>query len=253
MLFQDRVANPSHLKYPFAMSPSIEILWQDDTALAVNKASGLLVHNSRYAGPREYSLRQMLGAQLGQPVYPLHRLDRPTSGVILFVKERRWARPWQDRLASALTEKIYLALVRGRLTAPVTIDHPLKEGDVRREARSHVAPLLSSTFERCSLLQVRIETGRRHQVRRHLAHISHPIIGDTAYGKGDINRHYRAQYDLRRLALHAWRLDISHPLTDERLHLCAPLPADLRSPLILLFPNADPPQLLSCGEVKNIF
>jgi tRNA pseudouridine65 synthase len=235
------------------VNPSISILWQDETALAVNKPSGLLVHNSRYAGPREYSLRQMVGDQLGHPVYPLHRLDRPASGVLLFVKQRQWASPWQERLASTPTEKIYLALVRGRLTTPVTIDHPLKDGDVYREARSHIAPLLSSTFERCSLLQVRIETGRKHQVRRHLAHISHPIIGDTAYGKGAINRHYRAQYDLRRLALHAWRLGISHPLTDECLRLCAPLPADLRSPLISLFPTSDLSQILSCGEVKNIF
>lgn len=236
-----------------AMNASIEILWQDDTALAVNKPSGLLVHNSHYAGPKEYSLRQMVGEQFRQPVYPIHRLDRPTSGVLIFVKQRRWANPWQDQLTSSPTEKIYLALVRGRLTAPVIIDHPLKEGDTRREARSHAAPLFSSPIERCSLVQVRTETGRKHQVRRHLAHISHPIIGDSTYGKGDINRHYRAQYDLRRLALHAWRLDIHHPLTNECLRLCAPVPADLHSPLSLLFPTDDLFQLFSCGGVKNIF
>ncbi len=230
-----------------------DILWQDETALAVNKPSGLLVHNSRYAGPKEYSLRQMLGEQLGHSVYPLHRLDRPTSGVLLFVKQRHLAKSWQDQLALSSTRKTYLALVRGRFTAPVIIDHPLKEGDVRREARSQAAPLLSSLVERCSLVQVQIETGRKHQVRRHLAHISHPIIGDTTYGKGDINRHYRVQYDLWRLALHAWRLDIIHPGTDECLHLCAPLPNDLLSPLSLLFPASDLSQLPSCGEVENIF
>ncbi len=217
----------------------IEILWQDETALAVNKASGLLVHNSRYAGPKEHSLRQMVGEQIGWPVYPLHRLDRPTSGVVLFVKQRHWASRWQDQLALSSTKKIYLALVRGHLTIPATIDHSLKEGDVRREARSQVIPLLNSSVERCSLVQVQIETGRRHQVRRHLAHISHPIIGDTTYGKGDINRHYRAQYDLWRLALHAWKLDIRHPLTDGLLRLNAPLPVDLQSPLISLFPTDD--------------
>lgn len=223
--------------------PSIDILWQDDTVLAVNKPSGLLVHNSRYAGPKEYSLRQMVGEQLGHPVYPIHRLDRPTSGVLLFVKQRQWAQPWHDQLTSASSRKTYLALVRGHLTAPAMIDHPLKEGNVRREARSHVSLLLSSSVERCSLVQVQIETGRKHQVRRHLNHISHPIIGDTTYGKGAINRHYRAQYDLWRLALHAWRLDIIHPETDECLRLCAPLPDDLLSPLFALFPFADLSQL----------
>lgn len=218
---------------------TVEILWQDESAVAVNKPSGVLVHNSRYAGPKELSLRQMLGVRLDHPVYPLHRLDRPTSGVVLFVKGRQWARPWQAQLAAPSTEKIYLALVRGRLSAAVTIDHPLKEGDVRREARSQVAPLLISPVERCSLVQVRIETGRKHQVRRHLAHISHPIVGDTAYGKGDINRHYRANYDLRRLALHAWRLHITHPLTVAPISLLAPAPADLLGPWQALFPGGE--------------
>ena len=197
---------------------------------------GALVAQPSQRQTQEKQVAQVVGAD---PVYPLHLLDRPTSGAVLFVKQRQWARPWQDQLALSSTRKIYLALVRGRLTAPETIDHPLKEGDVRREARSQAAPLLSSLVERCSLVQVQIETGRKHQVRRHLAHISHPIIGDTIYGKGDINRHYRAQYDLWRLALHAWRLDIIHPFADETLHLCAPIPTDLQSPLVSLFPTAD--------------
>jgi tRNA pseudouridine65 synthase len=216
-----------------------EILWQDDTALAVNKPSGLLVHNSYFAGPKEYSLRQMVGDQLGQQVYPVHRLDRPTSGVLIFVKQRQWAQPWHEQLTSVSSQKTYLALVRGHLTASAIIDHPIKEGDVRREARSHVAPLLSSSVDRCSLVQVQIETGRKHQVRRHLNHISHPIIGDTTYGQGAINRQYRAQYDLLRLALHAWRLDIIHPETNETLRLFASIPADLLSPLKSLFSAED--------------
>lgn len=224
---------------PLPESPSIEILWQDETALAVNKPSGLLVHNSRWAGPKEYSLRQMVGEQLRIAVYPVHRLDRPTSGVLIFVKERQWAQPWHDQLTAASSRKTYLALVRGHLSAPATIDHPIKDGDIRREARSHVSPLLSSASERCSLVQVQIETGRKHQVRRHMKHINHPIIGDTTYGPGAINRHYRMEYDLWRLALHAWQLDIIHPETGMGLRLCAPVPADLLIPLQALFPAAD--------------
>ncbi len=228
--------------------PLIEILWQDGTALAVNKPSGLLVHNSRYAGPKEVSLRQIVGDQLGQPVYPVHRLDRPTSGVLLFVKERHWAQPWHDALTSSSSQKTYLALVRGHLTEPVMIDHAITQGEVRREARSQVSPLLPSPVERCSLVQVQIDTGRKHQVRRHLNHISHPIIGDTTYGKGAINRQYRTDYDLWRLALHAWRLDIIHPETGEALHLAAPVPTDLLSPLMALFPTLELSQKLSTSE-----
>lgn len=217
----------------------IDILWHDDTAVAVNKPSGLLVHNSHFAGPKERSLRQITGEQLDRRLYPVHRLDRPTSGVLLFAVEREFARAWHEQLAHESSEKYYLALVRGHLEAAVLIDHPISDGDKRREARSQVTPLLQSPIERCSLVQVRLDTGRKHQARRHLNHISHPVIGDTTHGKGDINRHYRAEYDLHRLALHAWRLHIDHPLTGERLHLHAPLPADLTAIFSRLFPEPD--------------
>ncbi|MCP4169068.1 MAG: pseudouridylate synthase [Chloroflexi bacterium] len=223
------------------MSPdsgtAIPILWNDDSAVAVNKLSGLLVHNSRYAGPKERSLRQMLGAQLGRPVYPLHRLDRPTSGVVLFAFEQIKVQAWQQRLTHDSTENIYLALVRGHVTESVRIDHPLKFGDIRKAACSEVIPLAISAVERCSLVQVRLYTGRKHQVRRRLAHISHPLVGDTTHGKGEINRHYRATYDLWRLALHAWQLNITHPFTEERLSLRANLPPELKRVLSTLFPK----------------
>lgn len=217
----------------------IDILWHDDTAVAVNKPCGLLVHNSHFAGPKEHSLRQILGEQLDWRLYPVHRLDRPTSGVLLFTVEREFARPWHEQLGGETSKKYYLALVRGHLGAPVLIDHPIREGEKSREARSLVTPLLQSPVERCSLVQVRLDTGRKHQARRHLGHISHPVIGDTTHGKGAINRFYRAEYELCRLALHAWRLHIDHPLTGERLHVRAPLPADLALPLARLFPDSD--------------
>ncbi len=216
---------------------AIPILWKDDSVIAVNKLSGLLVHNSRYAGPKERSLRQMLGAQLGRSVYPLHRLDRPTSGVVLFAFEQIKVQAWQHQLTQDSTEKIYLALVRGHVAESVRIDHPLKFGDTGKAACSEVIPLAKSAVERCSLIQVRLYTGRKHQVRRHLAHISHPLVGDTAYGKGEINRYYRATYDLWRLALHAWQLNITHPFTEEQLSLRANLPPELKRVFSTLFPK----------------
>jgi len=215
--------------------PVIPILWQDESALVVDKPAGLLVHNSRYAGPRERTLHQILKAQLGQPVFPVHRLDRATSGILLYVWRSSQAQPWHRQLQDPSSEKTYVALVRGYVTEEVGIDHALKEGTKLLVARSRVIPLLQSKAERCSMVGITIETGRRHQVRRHLRHISHPILGDTTYGRGDINRYYRANFDLHRLALHAWTLKIRHPGTSEHLTLRAPIPPALMQVGLMLF------------------
>ncbi|NOZ72701.1 MAG: pseudouridylate synthase [Chloroflexi bacterium] len=191
------------------------------------------------------SLHQILGEQLSRAVYPLHRLDRPTSGVILFALERSHAHLWQEQLAHPSTQKVYLALVRGLVEECVWVDHPLRDKGVAKAARSEIIPLASSASEHCSLVRVHIHTGRRHQVRRHLKHLSHPLIGDTAYGKGAINRYFRLEYGLYRLALHAWQLQITHPQSGERLLLCAPLPASLSDAWARLFPDVVN-ELLQC-------
>jgi len=92
----------------------IEIIWQDETAVAVNKPAGLLVHNSKWAGPKETSLRQMVARQIDRQVYPVHRLDRPTSGVLIYALSRDAARLWHDQLARPDTRKTYIALARGK-------------------------------------------------------------------------------------------------------------------------------------------
>ena len=215
----------------------IKILWQDATAVVVNKPAGLLVHNSKWAGPKETSLRQLVARQLGQQVYPIHRLDRPTSGVLLYALTRDAARQWHDQLASADTHKTYIALARGWLAGPMTADHPLKDGNVRRPALTYFQPLAYCPEERVTLVQAMPRTGRQHQIRRHLARTAHQIIGDTTYGKGRINRHFREAYGLHRLFLHAAALDITHPVTGQPLRLRAPLPPELLHPLHLLFPE----------------
>ena len=219
------------------MTDAIPVLWQDDTAVAVNKPAGLLVHNSKWAGPKETSLRQLAARQLGRQTYPIHRLDRPTSGVLLYALSSEAARRWHDQLRQPDTRKTYLALARGRIDAPMTIALPLKEGDTPRPAVTHIRPLGYNAEEDVTLVTARIETGRRHQIRRHLSRVAHQIIGDTTYGKGRINRHFRERYRLHRLFLHAWALDITHPYTGERLHLEAGIPAELLQVLSQLFPE----------------
>ncbi len=216
---------------------NIEIIWRDDSVIAVNKPAGLLVHNSRWAGPKETSLRQLVARQIGQQVYPIHRLDRPTSGVLLYARTREAARLWHDQLARSDTNKTYIALARGRLAGPMTVDHPLKIDEVRRPALTHFLPLNYCPAEHVTLVQAMPRTGRQHQIRRHLARTAHQIIGDTTYGKGRINRYFRQTYALHRLFLHAAGLDITHPVTGQRLSLRAPLPADLLRSLRQLFPE----------------
>ena len=215
----------------------IEILWQDETVIAVNKPAGLLVHNSRWAGPKETSLRQLIARQIDQQVYPIHRLDRPTSGVLLYALTRDAARLWHDQLACSDTRKTYLALARGWLAGPMTADHPLKDGSARRSALTHFQPVAYCPEERVTLVRAMPRTGRQHQIRRHLARCAHQIIGDTTYGKGRINRHFREAYGLHRLFLHAAMLEIAHPVTGQRLHLRADLPPELLQPLHQLFPG----------------
>lgn len=207
---------------------ALSTIWEDAAALVVAKPSGQLVHNSAWAGPRERTLVDDARAATGLAVVPVHRLDRGTSGLVVLAKSPDAARVWQRALATA--EKRYLALVRGRLRAAVDVDHAIVDEDgTARAASSRVAPLLSDGPERCSLVVVTLQTGRRHQARRHLKHLSHPVLGDATYGKGPLNRDYAARFGLTRLALHAWRLDV------EGRSFTAPLPDDLRAPLQRVF------------------
>lgn len=225
----------------------------------VDKPAGMLVHSSAWAGPRENSLVDEAEILLGRGWHPLHRLDRQTSGVVAFAREGAVPR-WQAMMAHA--DKRYWALVRGHVHAAIDVDHALRDDDAPkesapREARSRITPLLRSEVERCSLVEVRLFTGRRHQARRHLKHVSHPVIGDASHGKGPLNRAYRVRWGVLRMALHARSLTIplaavpsvgiratpETPSAHERhstlaIRVAAPLPDDLRAPLERLFGEA---------------
>ena len=195
----------------------LTILHIDERIVAIDKPAGLLVHRSRESADRTFVL-QTLRDQLGRRVYPVHRLDRPASGVMLFGLDPDSARllqgSWRD------STKEYLVLVRGETARCFSSDRPLtSDNGVKQPAFTAFERF--ATRRGFSLLKARIETGRRHQIRRHLAHLQHQVVGDTQHGKGRINRWLREEYGLPRLFLHAWRLDVAG------LRLRAPLPADL--------------------------
>lgn len=210
--------------------PDTEILYLDGEIVVVNKPSGAVVHRG-WARDRDAMLQRVRDA-VGRHVYPVHRLDRGTSGALVFALSPEVAAEVSRAFTSGNVEKCYLALVRGHPPDSVDVDHALTdERGQRVEARTRFARVASSTVERCSLVEAFPETGRVHQIRRHLKHLSHPIVGDVRYGRGDINRHYRATYGLCRLSLHAKSVTLPHPVTGVQLRVEAPLPDDLAGPL----------------------
>ncbi len=170
---------------------------------------------------------------IGQHVFPVHRLDRGTSGALVFARDREAAAALALAFEEGRVDKSYLALVRGEPPAEGTIDYalPKKDDGPRVPARTRFRLVRRSPVDRCSLVSAMPETGRLHQVRRHLRHINHPLVGDVKHGSGQINRHYRATYGLQRLALHAHRVAFTHPFTGERLSVTASVPDDLAIPL----------------------
>ncbi|HEY3495802.1 MAG TPA: pseudouridine synthase [Polyangiaceae bacterium] len=211
--------------------PAIDLLYVDGEVVVANKPSGLLVHRG-WGKDADVALFRVRDA-LGEHVHPLHRLDRGTSGALLFARTRAALTLLGRQFESHSVEKSYLALVRGKPAAGGTIDYPIPrtEDGPRVPAITHFSVLAHSSVDRCSLVLAVPETGRLHQIRRHLRHLGHPLIGDVKYGSGEINRHYRAEYALHRLALHAFSLAFIHPSNGERVSVQAPVPTDLSSAL----------------------
>jgi tRNA pseudouridine65 synthase len=206
----------------------IEILYRDADCVAVRKPSGLAVHRG-WADDDAYAMTLVRDA-LGQWVYPVHRLDRGASGVLLFGLSSEAARALCQRFERHEVRKTYLALVRGAPPETATVDHPLRpdNSDVPQPALTELVRL--EQFGRYAWVQARPHTGRLHQIRRHLKHIACPIIGDVRYGKGEHNRLFRERYALHRLALHAQRLELQN-LTGQQLIIEAALPSELQRAL----------------------
>ena len=207
----------------------ITLLFVDEHVVVADKPSGLLVHRG-WDNDDDVAMFRVRDA-IGEHVYPIHRLDRGTSGALLFARNREAASILCRALEEGRVEKRYLALVRGMPPAEGVIDSPVPktEDGPRVPARTRFRLVKASTVDRCSLVLAMPETGRLHQIRRHLKHANHPLIGDVNYGSGELNRHYRATYGLHRLALHACHLGFDHPVTGERVLVDAPIPDDLAS------------------------
>lgn len=214
----------------------IEILHRDDHLVVVAKPPGLLVHRTPISGDQD-SVHQQLTAQLGERLFGVHRLDRAASGVLMFGRSSAAASVLHDAVRADDTIKEYLVAARDLTPESFSIDRPLKgRSGQALPARTDCTRL--ATIGRHSLLCVRTHSGRRHQIRRHLKHLAHNVLGDTSHGKGRINDFLREHYGLPRMFLHAWRLTFDHPMTSERLRLEAKLPDDLRS-FLLRVPEFD--------------
>jgi 23S rRNA pseudouridine955/2504/2580 synthase len=257
------LAPPQEGAAPGAVKVTFRVLHEDEDVLAVDKPAGLAAHPG--TGITGATLVEMSRAYLKTPgdlpptefrPSPAHRLDRDTSGVVLVAKHRKA----MVRLTEIFTsgegmKKTYLALVKGKMPREAgTIDLPLSEHEqtARSKAQRGVNfqealtrwKVLSAARE-ISLLAVSIETGRTHQIRRHLEAIGHPVAGDRRYGDFAFNRTAKQRWALRRMGLHAWRLQIPHPRTGDPLRLEAPFPAELAE--VLSRANLALPEGLAAG------
>ena len=221
--------------------PVLNILYEDDWLVVINKPPGILVHRTRLSEDTVFVL-QLLRDQLGGAhLYPVHRLDRATSGVLVFAKDNMTAGWTGERLMDKVWEKKYYAIVRGHLKVPAgTIDYPLTDPETGKHepqpAVTHYRTMKQSEMPwaiglryataRFSLIEVIPETGRRQQIRKHLAHLRHPIINDTRHGDVKHNKWFREQAFPGRLLLHAHSLILPHPHREEPLSLSAPLDDD---------------------------
>jgi tRNA pseudouridine65 synthase len=212
----------------------LPILYQDADYVAIDKPPGLLVHRTQLDTQATEFALQILRDQIGQEVFPCHRLDRPTSGILLFALNHEALRFAQAQFAEKTTHKEYLAVVRGWAPDSGKIDYDLRSEDHPNKSQS--AQTSYTCLNRCqldlpvgryptarfSLLKLVPLTGRKHQLRRHMAHIRHPILGDTCHGDSAQNRFLRAQFGVQRLLLRATRLEIQRPGNQPRLKLSAP-------------------------------
>jgi tRNA pseudouridine65 synthase len=214
-------------------SAGLTLLYRDDWLVAMDKPPGLLVHRSPIANAEDFAL-QRLRRQLGRRVYAVHRLDRPTSGVLLFALNRDALVSLSRSFAERRVEKRYLAVVRGYPPDEGLIDYPLPgtRGEASRPAVTRYRtlgrvelPVAVGRYptSRYALVEARPLTGRYHQIRRHFHHVFHPLIGDTTHGEGRHNRFFREAYGVGRLLLHAHRLEFQHPQTGVPVTIRAPL------------------------------
>jgi len=216
-----------------------DILYQDDYLLVLNKPAAVPIHGSRMLEGRPQTLLAMAREQTGRMVHAVHRLDRPVSGAVMLTFDKNTLTEMSAEFENRHVGKSYLAVARGWTKEEGIIDYPLlpprdeRRGDEQaREATTRFKRLAKTELPieippyqtaRYSLLQLVPETGRRHQLRRHMKHISHHLVGDTTYGRGEHNRLFREHFACKRLLLHSHSLTFHHPRSGEKMKAIAPL------------------------------
>ncbi len=219
----------------------LDIVYQDEAIVVINKPAGMLVHRTSIDPGESVFAVQSLRDQIGMKVHPVHRLDKPTSGLLVFALDMDTLKALQVQFTDKRVEKVYWAVGRGHLHGNGTIDYPLKrevdrylksETEKTQNAITHYHCLAQTELPipvgryptgRYSWVELKPETGRKHQLRRHMAHIRHPIVGDSRHGVGAHNRLFREQFEVHRLLLHARELSFNHPNTGDRISLTADL------------------------------
>jgi tRNA pseudouridine65 synthase len=214
----------------------MQILYRDQWVIAVNKPHGMLVHHTKIARDVTECVLQTLRDQIGQYVYPAHRLDRKTSGVLIFALDEESNRNIQGQFMRGEVKKRYIALVRGFLNPRAgVIDYPLKnenDGNKIQDSCTHFemicqyeihVPLGKHPTSRYSLVSIEPKTGRYHQIRKHFGHISHPIIGDIEHGCNKQNQLFRRQWQSDTMYLHSNSVQFRHPATGDEIFIQAPM------------------------------
>lgn len=209
----------------------LEIVYQDEHLIAINKPHGLLVHRSVIANDAKEFALQLLRDQVGRHVSPVHRLDRKTSGLLLFAFDKETEIAMHKQFQESLVHKKYLAILRGYAPDQMDIDYPLvKENGAVQDAFTSFVTLKRAELDvafgkhptsRYSLVEASPTTGRMHQLRKHFAHIFYPIIGDRKHGCNKQNRFFKEKWEMTTMLLHASELSFLHPVTNSRMVLKA--------------------------------
>lgn len=212
---------------------TIEVLYRDEDLIIVNKPSGMMVHPWKGRKSPEKTLLHVLKDQEDLYLYPLHRLDRPVSGVIVFGLSKKATSVLKENWNGDETKKEYITLVRGRITDSGKFDNQLRNDRGKyQQALTKYDPIYYFPEFDASLLRVHISTGRKHQIRRHFSRFNYNLIGDTKYGKGSLNIIYREMFGLHRIFLHAKKLSFIHPIENKEVTINAPLTEELRNTLV---------------------
>jgi tRNA pseudouridine65 synthase len=208
------------------MANKVNILYQDDHYIVAEKPAGILVHPYKERSKDRRHLMRSVKKQTGLYLYPIHRLDKPVSGIVIFGLSPEATRNIKEIWNTEDVSKKYLALCKGEIEEEGVFNFSLKnDKGIQQEAQTHYRRV--DTNGELSLVDIAIKTGRKHQIRRHFSRRMHNLVGDSKYGQGELNREFKFKYKFYRLFLHAYQLNFKHPLTGEQIEINCKIPEEL--------------------------